>query len=138
MNFLELLSVLSVTVGWKLVAMFDTSPDSSCSCVHLVRRVACFYSHSSLCSSAESLPAEANMGTRATKFYDISDNRNSKPSQVEAGQRHWQINRNSISFHCFLSSPQNPFSHKESSPSNYGGLAGGVMGGQGIRFRKRG
>lgn len=60
-------------VSQKILAIFDTSPGSSCSRVCLVWRAACIYSHASLCSSAEILPEEANMGTHAPKSYDISD-----------------------------------------------------------------
>lgn len=60
-------------VGQKLMAMFDAPPDNLWSRVCLVRRAGCIYSHTFLCSSTEIPPAEANMGTQATKSFDISD-----------------------------------------------------------------
>lgn len=56
-------------VDQKLMATFDAPPDDS----RNRARAACIYSRASLWSSTEVLPPEANMGTQATKSYDISD-----------------------------------------------------------------
>lgn len=60
-------------VGQKLKPPFDAPPDKSPKCVHLVSRTAFIYSHASFSTWTEILPAGANMESRASKSYDISD-----------------------------------------------------------------
>lgn len=55
------------------MAAFDAPPDKSPKRVHLVSGAAFIYSHASLSTWTEILPAGANMESRATKSYDISD-----------------------------------------------------------------
>lgn len=75
-NFFRLPSCLHCVgpiVNQKLMAMFDVFPDNLWSRLCLVTKAAGIYRQNSWHSSAEILPAEAKMGSKATKSYDISD-----------------------------------------------------------------